>query len=137
MLDGDLYGNASNGVANSGSGGGSQSLPGSGGVTGAGAVGGAPASAVVSACSNYCPRYGTQCINRLGGQDCMRACEDEMTGFGQKCQTLGLKALACLAPFFTVNGVNCDAAVKNALAKCTKEVTAFNDCKNKPAPPPR
>jgi hypothetical protein len=154
MLDGDLYGTGSSadpggssgggtsGGASSGgsgslvpsAGGGNLNLPGSGGHAGNPST---PTAAVLSSCATYCPRYGTQCVARLGGQYCNSACVSEMTSFGATCQALGLKALACLTPFFTVNGAACDAAVRNALGKCAKEVNAFNTCKAKSTAPPR
>jgi hypothetical protein len=42
---------------------------------------------------------------------------------------MGVKALGCLAPFFSVKGGNCDVAVKRALTQCGSAVTAFEDCK--------
>lgn len=88
-------------------------------------------------CSAYCPGYGSQCVQRLMGQDCMAACQAEVNSFGPRCQTLGIAALRCLTPFFTPNGFGCDDAVNRALTQCGKIVADFQTCKGvDPTPSP-
>jgi hypothetical protein len=95
-----------------------------------------PMSEAVTACKAYCPGYGTQCAERLMGQDCFAACLNEVTGSGMRCQKLGIAALNCLQPFFTPGGFDCDSAVNRALSKCGKTVNNFEKCKGVPTPTP-
>lgn len=92
--------------------------------------------AAVAPCNSYCPGYATQCAERLNGQNCEAACQAEINGFGVRCQQLGIQALGCLKPFFTVGGRNCDAAVNNALQTCGKIVADFQTCKGVTTPTP-
>jgi len=127
-------GGGNSGVSGTGTGGGGASgVAGSGNVAGAGGkTGGAlDPDLAIAPCAKYCPGYGTQCVARLKGAECLPTCEGELNGFGKTCQTLGIKALTCLTPFFTPGGNNCDAAVGRALAKCKKVVDQFNACKKK------
>lgn len=108
-------------------------LPGSAGTGPTKPVGG-PTSGVdpslaVTPCQQYCPGYGTQCKKRLEGQECLSTCQGEINGYGVGCQTLGINVLRCLAPFFSANGGDCNAAVNRALAQCGTLVTAFDSCK--------
>jgi hypothetical protein len=74
------------------------------------------------------------------GQNCEQSCQQEITGFGERCQALGLKALKCLAPFFAKDAPSCEAAIASALAQCGSQVQRFQDCKGidepEPEPPP-
>jgi hypothetical protein len=90
-------------------------------------------------CSKYCAGFGPQCAERLVGQDCNAACVGEVNGFGKKCQTLGIKALNCLSPFFKPGGGDCTQTVNQAMVKCGAIVNNFHSCKDpdaKPAPQP-
>lgn len=84
----------------------------------------------VQPCQQYCPGYGTQCKKRLKGQDCLSTCQAELNSSGATCQALGVKTLACLGPFFSPNGGNCDGAVNRALTKCQGIVAEFEKCKD-------
>jgi hypothetical protein len=102
--------------------------------------GGAPVSGVdtslaLTPCQQYCPGYGTQCRARLESQDCLSTCQGELNGFGPSCQMLGIAALQCLTPFFSVNGGDCNAAVNRALAQCGTIVSSFDSCKKHQAGP--
>ncbi|HVY26980.1 MAG TPA: hypothetical protein VHB79_10525 [Polyangiaceae bacterium] len=126
-------GGGNSGVSGSGTGGGAGGSGGKSNVAGAGGKTNAVVDPdlAIAPCARYCPGYGTQCVVRLKGAECIPTCEGELNGFGQTCQTLGIKALTCLTPFFTPGGSNCDAAVGRALAKCKKVVDQFNACKKK------
>lgn len=125
----------STGVVHAGSGGGGTG-PGTG-TAGTAGVGGKASGGVVdpglaiAPCDKYCPGYGTQCVARLKGAECVPTCQGELNGFGKSCQSLGIKAINCLTPFFTPGGSNCDAAVGRALNKCKSIVDKFNACKKK------
>jgi hypothetical protein len=116
---------------------GNSSVPSAGSSAG-GSVSGGLAGSI---CENYCKGYAPKCAARLEGRECVSTCAQEMTGFGARCQELGVTALKCLTPFFERSNLSCDAAVGQALAACGKQVEAFNDCKGnssnpQPAPQP-
>ena len=108
------------------------------GTTSSGGGGRSNPGQATSACTSYCPGYGTQCRERLTSPDCVGTCESELNGYGAACQALGVQTLTCLTPFFTPNGSNCDDAVTRALTKCNSIVKQFEACKKayKPAPAP-
>lgn len=99
------------------------------GGTGSGATTGVDPSRASVTCQQYCPGYGTQCVKRLKGRECLPTCQGELTTFGPICENLGINALQCLTPFFSPQGGNCDDAVNRALTQCGKIVQAFEDCK--------
>ncbi len=144
-LDPNAYGSGSENPGEYGGSSTSGGRPNSSGASGGGSVAvggsGTPAgvnpSLAVAPCSAYCPGYGTQCLASLNGQDCMTACQLEVNSFGERCQKLGIAALQCLAPFFTPNGANCDAAVARALTKCVQVVNEFQACKASTPPTPK
>jgi hypothetical protein len=125
--DGTAGKSVSSGGKSSGTGG--KSISGGGKLSGTGSAPGFDPSLAVQPCRQYCPGYGTQCRQRLNGQDCQTACEGEVNGAGQACQALGINALRCLTPFFTPGGLNCDAAVARGLANCGSVVDQFVKCK--------
>lgn len=143
-LDTDGYGTSTDGDEGGSSNGGRPSVAGSPSIGGAAAAGGTSTSMggtsgvneslSIAPCNAYCPGYGTQCAQRLMGQDCMTACQSEVNSFGPRCQALGISALKCLTPFFTPNGFNCDATVNAALTKCGKVVNDFQTCKGPQKP---
>ena len=109
---------------------GSPGRAGSGSTTPAGgAANGVDTTLALSPCQQYCPGYGTQCKQRLEGQECLATCQGELNGYGTSCQTLGINALRCLTPFFSASGGDCSAAVNRALAQCGMIVSAFDSCK--------
>ncbi|RYZ01545.1 MAG: hypothetical protein EOO73_35090 [Myxococcales bacterium] len=132
--DGDEAGSSSGGSSGGRPTGAGAAMSGGGSTPTAGGATSGGASAVnptlsLQACSQYCPGYGTQCKQRLMGQDCLTACQAEVNSFGTRCQALGIDALNCLTPSFTPNGANCEGAVNAALTKCGKIVNAFQECK--------
>lgn len=96
----------------------------------------APSDSVVKTCKSYCSGYAATCPAQLMGQNCEQACRQEMTGFGERCQGLGLKALKCLTPFFKKDAPSCEIAVSGALTQCGAQVERFQNCKgvNQPKP---
>ena len=99
---------------------------------------GAPSSPTATQCAQYCSGYAKTCAKALKGQDCLRVCENEIDGFGPKCQVLGINAIKCLAPFFQLgNGSSCDAATNNGLAQCGADLANFKSCETgTPIPTP-
>lgn len=145
MLDSDAYDSSRDGVVGvagraTGSGTGTAGTSSNGmgllGRAGSGSTtpAGGPAKGVdttlaLTPCQQYCPGYGTQCNERLEGQDCLSTCQGELNGYGTSCQTMGISALRCLTPFFSAIGGDCNAAVNRALGQCGMIVTAFDNCK--------
>src|SRR5688572_14108169 len=48
----------------------------------------AASNSVTKACQNYCSGYAVTCPLRLMGKNCEQTCQQEMTGFGERCQAL-------------------------------------------------
>lgn len=127
-LDKDTYGS---GPSSGGQGGGGASA-----TAGHGGKSGLDPGASTPTCERYCSGYASKCRSRLNGRDCLDACSEEINGFGGKCQTLGIDALNCLAPFFQDNPLSCEAASNGALASCKMGVDAFTACRSSSAPQP-
>jgi hypothetical protein len=124
MLDPDAYSNE--GLGGSSGNGGSRNA----------SRGGSTPNAVdpqrsAPACASYCKGFQAQCASQLGGQDCLTACADEVNGNGKDCQTLGINALECLAPFFNAGGPNqsCDVSTSNGTAACSSQLSQFGACR--------
>lgn len=96
----------------------------------------APSDTVAQACQSYCSGYTARCPSQLMGQNCEQVCQQEMTGFGERCQGLGLKALKCLTPFFKSDAPSCEAAIASSLTECGARVQRFQNCKGVAQPKP-
>ncbi len=129
--DQNPYGGSSSGGSSSVPKAGSGSTPIAGSSTG----GSVSTSASAPVCEKYCGGYAQKCAVRLEGRECFSTCLQEMTGFGARCEKLGLAALRCLTPFFDNVNLSCDVAVNQSLTKCAKQVEAFDDCKGIPDEP--
>jgi hypothetical protein len=115
----------------------SEGLGGFGNTAGSGANGGSKGdpNAVdpqrsVSACESYCKGFKVKCPAELSGRDCMATCAEEVNSKGKACQSLGIKALECLAPFFSSSSrsATCDDAKNNGSNTCNQELTKFAQC---------
>jgi hypothetical protein len=125
------FGGSSSGGSNNTPTAGSINVPSSGSSAG----GSTSTSAAPRVCESYCAGYAAKCAVRLEGRDCFSTCVQEMTGFGARCEKLGLKALKCLTPYFKQPELSCDVAVNQALNNCAAPVEAFDDCKGIPDEP--
>ena len=121
----------------------SEGLGGFGNVAGSGNAKGDP-NAVdpqrsASACESYCKGFRVKCGAELSGRDCMATCAQEVNSNGKECQSLGIKALECLAPFFSSSSRACQAAQNDGSVACSAELGKFAQCAeptNVPMPNP-
>jgi hypothetical protein len=92
-----------------------------------------------SACESYCKGFAVKCAAELSGRDCVTTCAQEVNGNGKECQSTGIKALECLAPFFSSSNRTCQAAQSDGTAACSAELGKFAQCTvptNGPMPNP-
>jgi hypothetical protein len=92
-----------------------------------------------AACESYCKGFRVKCAAELSGRDCNATCAEEVNGNGKQCQSLGIKALECLAPFFSSSSRACQEAQNDGAAACSAELTQFAPCAvqtNGPMPNP-
>jgi hypothetical protein len=134
MLDSDAYSSTGLGGASNVAGSGNTSgNPGKGGSTNA-----VDPSMSLAACTAYCKGYRVQCSSELGNRDCLETCAEQVNGNGKLCQSLGIEALQCVAPYFPTTGPSqgCSAVTSRAAAACTPELTQFQTCELAPTPIP-
>jgi len=107
---------------------------------GAGTAGaGGTSSSIFTNCSIYC-NVAAQgpCPDGISNPECLSSCVNELSAQAPPCQTNGAALLRCLTAVYT-NSHSCSEVDQLSLAKCSAQLTAYQNCVQpsiQPPPPP-